>query len=360
MNKEIRVLFYNNYSMLNAKKGWEQGGYPSQHLWGINLLESKNIKIDILDDKKYHLLNFIGNLTGIKYLDQQIRILFKSRKYDIVYSANSVNTKFLALCKMLGIMHTPIITLMHNFNSNKSKSFKNKTHFLFNKLYFRSIDKVLFLSSINYKEAKELYFKTNERHSHIAWGVDLEFYFQKPETLINLNTKYMMSAGNTGRDFDIIVKAFKTVNFDLHIYATKYSKKPDNIPSNVLFDINIPYDNTSPKLLKEKYLESYVILIPLSDCSSLQGITSLLEAMAMGKAIIMTYNKNIDIDIEKEGIGLYVQKDDEKGWIKNINYLLANPDKVNEMGLKAYKLCQQIYNMNQFALNLSNHIKMII
>ena len=65
-------------------------------------------------------------------------------------------------------------------------------------------------------------------------------------------------------------------------------------------------------------------------------------------------------DIEKEGIGLIVKSGDVNGWINCANYLLENPDEVKKMGLKAYNLCKEIYNMDQFADNLSKHIKMTI
>jgi len=58
--------------MLDAKKGWEEGGYPGQHLWGINLLNKQNFQIDILQFEKYRILNKIGKLFGINYFDQQI------------------------------------------------------------------------------------------------------------------------------------------------------------------------------------------------------------------------------------------------------------------------------------------------
>jgi len=249
---------------------------------------------------------------------------------------------------------------MHKIDICESKTVKSKLKHTFYSMYFKNIDKVLFLSQINYKNAKEAYFRMNERHAFIAWGVDIEFYPVVNKLSNIVDKKYMMSAGNAGRDFDLIIKTFKSIEYNLHIYGTKNKIIKEQLSSNVLFDKDFPYNFTSPKLLLEKYKESYAVLIPLSDCSGLQGITSLLEAMAMGKAVIMTYNKNIDIDIEKEGIGLYVEINDEKGWYDRVNYMLENPKKTYEMGLRGYQLCKDYYNMDRFTQSLKDQIKSII
>ena len=54
-----------------------------------------------------------------------------------------------------------------------------------------------------------------------------------------------------------------------------------------------------------KMIESVrVIAIPLEKQETLAGLTSLLDCLGFGKPVIMTRNPCIDIDIEKEGIGI--------------------------------------------------------
>jgi glycosyltransferase involved in cell wall biosynthesis len=86
------------------------------------------------------------------------------------------------------------------------------------------------------------------------------------------------------------------------------------------------------------------------------GLTSLLDALALGKAVIMTQYSHINIDIEKEGIGLWVMPGDVAGWRKAISYLLENPNETQEMGKRARLLCEQKYNLDLFSQEIARII----
>jgi phosphoribosylcarboxyaminoimidazole (NCAIR) mutase len=59
------------------------------------------------------------------------------------------------------------------------------------------------------------------------------------------------------------------------------------------------------------YLTARVIAIPLEKSDvSLAGLTSLVDAMAIGRPVIMTRNPFIDLDIEAQGIGRWVEPGD--------------------------------------------------
>ena len=49
------------------------------------------------------------------------------------------------------------------------------------------------------------------------------------------------------------------------------------------------------------------------------GYTECLEAMAMGKPVIMTKSGCLDLNLEKEGVGLYVNPKDAEDWVKRLN-----------------------------------------
>jgi glycosyltransferase involved in cell wall biosynthesis len=82
--------------------------------------------------------------------------------------------------------------------------------------------------------------------------------------------------------------------------------------------------------------------------------------MAMGKAVIMTRNQQIDIDIEKEGIGIFVEPGDVEGWKQAIFYLLEHPQETEEMGNRARSLCENRYNLDEFSSKLSEVLKSVI
>lgn len=353
----IKILCYNNYSMVGAKRGWEKGEYPDQHLWGTNLLLNHNIEVHYLEHVKYPILNKIGNFFHIKWLDQQLRILFLASKYDLIYSANSENTTILSIFKMLNLFNTPLLVLLHAIDLKSKKKVVYNVRLILASFYVRNIDRVIFLSQNTYKDLKEEINLPILKYC-ISWGCDLNFYHWSSIKALEVESQYFISAGHASRDFDILVYVFSKINYPLNIYCTKKSFPKTKITTkNILIDDSLPYDFTSPKLLLDKYIYSYAVLIPLKEnVNGLQGLSSLLEAMAMGKAIVMTLNKNIDIDIEKEKIGIYVKSNDIEGWINAINYLLNNPVETKLMGNRARILCQNYYNMERFTNELAENI----
>lgn len=130
------------------------------------------------------------------------------------------------------------------------------------------------------------------------------------------------------------------VSSNVKIFATSLSWQEILIEHGKAYAIAIPLDNTKPK--------SYIHAI---------GVTSLLDAMGMGKAVVMTRTVEHCIDIEKEGIGIFVEQGDDKGWQESISYLLEHPDETREMGKRGRRLCEEKYNLEVFTSRLSELLK---
>ena len=111
-------------------------------------------------------------------------------------------------------------------------------------------------------------------------------------------------------------------------------------------------EKTSNELVK-KTANSYCVVIPINinDIYYCVGLTSVIEAMAMAKPIISTRNPYSPIDIEKEGIGFFVNSDKE--WEKAIEYLSSHPKEAFSMGQKARRLAESKYNIQ----TCSNQLK---
>lgn len=74
----------------------------------------------------------------------------------------------------------------------------------------------------------------------------------------------------------------------------------------------------------------------------------------------MTRNKHIDLDVEKEGLGLWVEPDDIAGWQQAIAYLLANPEEAAAMGDRSRRLCETKYNLDVFTNTLAHTLKHVL
>jgi glycosyltransferase involved in cell wall biosynthesis len=102
---------------------------------------------------------------------------------------------------------------------------------------------------------------------------------------------------------------------------------PDRLPENVSYEYDL-----SPIALRSLYARSRFVVIPLEDVDFDAGVTSITEAMAMGKAVIATKSKG-QVDVLHDGVeGLYVPPRDPEALREAIEQLLANPGEADRMG----------------------------
>ncbi len=364
----MKVLFINNYPMDHAWELWKKQEYPGHHLWGVTQLHKYGIEVDILPHERYSVLKKIGDKTKVLGdLDQQLRILLQKSQYDLVYSGTDLNTSLLAFLRSIGLFKKPIIIIIH-------RSFpRNLLGKLFVNFFIKKHDLFLCLSNRVMEQLRDNFSISQEKLKVLPLGVDLSFYQTKRDNNsheINAdNAEFIVSAGKTDRDYNTLVKAFKEINYPLKIYGAGDSAPtiPDLPPRILVHNKQSKDPNflSFEELLKE-YQKAYAVAIPLNipldraDTITLIGYTSLLDAMAMGKAVVMTRNQQIDIDIEKEGIGIFVEPGDVEGWKQAISYLLEHPQETEEMGNRARSLCESRYNLDEFSSKLSEILKSVI
>jgi glycosyltransferase involved in cell wall biosynthesis len=90
------------------------------------------------------------------------------------------------------------------------------------------------------------------------------------------------------------------------------------------------------------------VCIPLHyDQNDTCGYTELLEAMAMGKPVIMTQSGCLNIDLEEENIGLYVNPNDQNDWQNAIKRIFNDQFKAKVMGQNAQKLQKKKYTIDE-------------
>lgn len=350
-----RILMVNDYPLDKYYENWRKGLTPSQQLWGkVELDRLNNFEVVMLPHEKYPFLNKIGNLINITHLDQQVRVLLQLDEIDVIYAPfAAANTKLLLMLKLIGIIKVPIIAVIHypllgsNSKSNIVRSIGRN--------FVKGFDRLIFISH----KIKEDNVKTfslpsdsnGERFVHMDWGAEASFY-KDINVLPNTGKEaYAISVGQTDRDFDTLIEAFKKVDFKLRIYSKPgYVPKVKDIPANVeIFTNGVTY-----KELLGIYNNSRMILIcfKMTQQSTL-GMTSLLDAMAMGKPVIITDNDYLDVNADIDKIGYTVGEEDVNGWVEKINLLLNDSPSCIEFGKNALKLHKEKYNMDLFGQNLN-------
>lgn len=361
MPRHIRVLFVNTYDMHDAKHKFTLGSGPGQHLYGtLELEKSHDMEIITLQHVRYPILNRIGAWFRIPFLDQELRTLISLHKCDIVYAPYAaINTRLLAVFKSIGLIRKPVLILIHqdpfgNPSGNRLKRWLVK-HLI------ASYDALLFFSSSMKRALVQTYsFDTSivkTRFGLTLWGADPDFYASYLDNTIPDERGFILAAGHTGRDFDLIVRIARKIDFPFKIYCRDESfpaealiDKPDNVE---ILSGTFPFSE-----ICDAHKRARMVLIPLrEDYQGMMGLTSFLDALAMGRVVVMTKNRNFDIDFDKENIGIAVEPNTDQAWVAAVNSILYDFDRLRKMELNARRMVVDKINMEVFARDVATAIR---
>ena len=180
----------------------------------------------------------------------------------------------------------------------------------------------------------------------LQWGPEASYYPEVPSI-----GQGVVAAGRTGRDFVTFGLAASQAQIDAHIVCLQSSVDPLFSSFSDRVQVTVRPDQAHmkyPELLR-LYQAARVIAIPMVAGSSLCGLTSLMDALGMGKPVIMTHNPLIDLDIEKEGIGKWVKPGDIEGWKQALLFFEENEREALAMGGRARDLVESGINSEKFA-----------
>lgn len=325
------------------------GIFPSQLLYGSVEMENKGYKVE------YFQFSRAQNIQGIWH---DLKSLY-THDYDVLYLPyiRSKTVFILLFFKLLKLYNHKIIGIQHKTIEGNCISRRWK------KYLYRGINRIFFHSPLNLEESVSSRIVCQEQTEVLYWGVQLLYYDNKIKKDSQNLTSDFISTGMENRDFRTLLLGFEYINAPLKIYATKrfgcsdYLFSYNNISNNIFINYVEQKDDTIYKLT-QIVANSYcvVVLILEEFCTYCVGHTSIVEALALGKPLIVTDNPYHPIDVEKEGVGLKVKPSDSQSLVGAVNYLKNNREQALEMGRKARKLAEVKYNIDVCAKQIMEAI----
>jgi glycosyltransferase involved in cell wall biosynthesis len=106
--------------------------------------------------------------------------------------------------------------------------------------------------------------------------------------------------------------------------------------------------------LRDLYERSRFVVVPLADVDFDAGVTCIAEAMAMGKAVVVTRARG-QVDLVREGeTGLYVPPEDPRALRQAIEHLLANPAEAARMGRAGRALAETHLSLDRWVSTVAS------
>ena len=104
--------------------------------------------------------------------------------------------------------------------------------------------------------------------------------------------------------------------------------------------------------LRELYARSRFVVVPLVPSESDNGVTVILEAMAMGKPVICSRTRG-QVDVIQDGVtGIYVPVGHPTALREAMLSLWNDPQRARTMGARARAYVEQHHTLEQFAWNV--------
>jgi len=339
----MRILCYGDgvetFSRLN-----KENILPSNILYGTAELKQKGYDVD------YIQLSKKGGVNGIL---TDVRNIYNT-KHDILFTPyiRSKSIYGLLILKWFGLYRKPILGVLHKTPDHPNWLLKR---------IFRTLSHTFFHSEKNRQECVSLGCTRKERSSVINWGVQLDYYDRLP---VGEPTRFI-STGMENRDFATLMKAFAETNEQLSVYIPEKKKDAEELKpfreqkyENIRLNFVHQTDDTIRELATiAKGSFAFVIPVQKDALYYCVGHTSMVEALAMGKPMIVVKNPYHPIDVEREKVGLTYEAGNAESLEEAIAWLAAHPEEAEAMGKRARQLAETTYNIEHCAEQIEAVIK---
>lgn len=164
--------------------------------------------------------------------------------------------------------------------------------------------------------------------------IDTRFYTPERAKLIN-GADYAFACGQEARDYPLLEEAARGLEFHFRVKASGWAPHADFSTTDAIAtgaNIEVIEGSLSYAQLRDAYAGARFVVAPLRRASYAAGVTSITEAMAMGKPVVATASPGI-VDYVRDGeTGLLVPCGDAPALRRAMQRLLDNEALGREMG----------------------------
>lgn len=184
-----------------------------------------------------------------------------------------------------------------------------------------------------------------------AFMVDTDFF--APSAVSVERRPMICSAGLERRDYPTLMDAVDGLDVDVVIAAASpWSKRADTTDSRPLPG-NVTVERLSLSELRDVYAASQFVVMPLEETDFQAGITTILEAMSMGRAVLCSRTSGQSDTVTDGVTGRYVPPGDASALRSAIIDLLDDQNASDAMGERGRAWAVAHADIDQYAARLA-------
>ena len=235
--------------------------------------------LDLTCVERSRFARIVSHLGGVALA--QAWLAFRRRNgYRTIFTDGEHIGIPLALMLKLARARVTHITIGHRLTAAKKRPF-------FRWLRVQSnIDRIVVHSRRQYELATTELKIPSRQIAFVPYQVDTQFW--RPQHVPE--ERLICSAGLEFRDYPTLIEAVQDLDVHVVIGAASYwSKRANTVrPTNPSTQVEVgSFDYVA---LRDLYARAAIVVVPLADIDFQAGVTTILEAMAMAKPVIVTHS----------------------------------------------------------------------
>ena len=365
----------------NRKNRYYQKKFEAREFfYGLNLFDNENINLEIIEPTNS---NFPPKII-FKYLDrnipkifnlpvymnvfisiQNIKILLKTDKLILVNETTYCSLAPLLLIIKLFKRIDIYVFVMGLYSKKLRFPVLKKIHFLLIKLFNTSVKKLMFLGEGELKKAIKIHKSNKNKFLLFPFSIDTEFWNDlqndKKDNEIESRDTILFVGNDGNRDADLFLKIVENLK-DLNFTAIT---NIDNLLNSKLPNLSVikgsyGSSNLSDTELKQYYLNSKLVILPLKESSQPSGQSVTLQALSCGRQVMISDTEGFwDRNSFKNNINIYfVKENNYKSWSNKIIQVLSDEKSLKTTQKLGQELVFNLYTLENFKHRLFEIIEL--
>lgn len=360
----MKVYYYHTTDIQTILGGWRQGMYPGHFLYGATHLEKHGIGV------VWHKFRF-WRRRWQQSLYVAWRVLTCREHFDAVYATTFRGLEIIVFLRALGIYRKPVYVWHHQ----PVVTAKSQLRELVARVFYRGLDEMFFFSQKIIDDSLRSAKARRERMHVARWGADLDYYDRllldacscpsqaAVQALDDIwkRRRGFISTGKEMRDMPTLAEAFRRTEAPLDIYichaygGTDYHQLFSRLPLGGNTHVHF-IEGLAHRDMSLKVNAAACVVICCKETNYTVGLTTVVEALALGIPLICSRNPQMPVDIDKVGCGITVDYGDVEGWEKAIRFMADHPEQAAEMGRRGREYAQRELNLENCAEDVARVI----
>ncbi len=281
-----------------------------------------------------------------------VAALMRTHRYQaILATGEDIGLPLAFLAKALR-RRIPLLVICHNISGRRAAVLLGRAHVA------PAVRKFLCLSRSQARILVERYGVEPGRIRIVFGQVDHRFFRPDHHAVCR---PQICSAGMASRDYATLIAATRDLPIDVRIAVDSpwFQQRP-----------NISHEDLPPRAemrsygtyraLQHLYAESLFVVVPLREVDFSAGYTVILEAMAMGKAVIASKTKQPDDFIIEGWNGLYVPPGDVDCLRERIRYLIDHPREAERLGRNGRRRVEEHFTLDHYLWRIQDSLQEVV